>query len=345
MKLLLQIPFILIFTVLTSIAFSQQNDTLFHKNGNVIKGEIKKYDMGIIAFKVDGMGTVNVNADEVIGFKSKKVFEIYSKKGNVFYGSFDTSGIDGVIKIITLRDTLSVLYDHIVSFDPIKARFWDKLSGRFTLGFDYTKASNVMRFSYTGDIVYRARKTYVQLDWNGYLTAEPNDSAGRQSDKLDVILNFQQLIKQKWYYSVFVGFNRNTELGLESRTQIGAAIINSFVYTHRNRFYGIVALSPNRETYVENSPTVNIEAVFSLKYNYYKYTSPELHISSELSYFPSLTNWGRNRVNFNLNSSIEIIRNFTVGINGYYNFDNKPADENASTYDFGLTLSLGFIFH
>ena len=45
---------------------AQKDDTLIHINGNIMTGEIKKMVDGILYFKMDGMGTISVEAEKII---------------------------------------------------------------------------------------------------------------------------------------------------------------------------------------------------------------------------------------------------------------------------------------
>ena len=61
--------FLLIFLLFTSvIVYGQKNDTIVHINGNILTGEIKRLDYGIITYKMDGMGNID--------FQTKKVKNI-----------------------------------------------------------------------------------------------------------------------------------------------------------------------------------------------------------------------------------------------------------------------------
>jgi len=42
---------------------------------------------------------------------------------------------------------------------------------------------------------------------------------------------------------------------------------------------------------------------------------------------------------------IEIINDFSVGINFYYNYDSKLVSDNASTNDYGITTTFSYSFH
>ena len=68
---------ILLFVVASG--FGQKTDTIVHINGNILTGEIKRLDYGIVTFKMDGMGTIKYEMDKVQSIRSQKYFEIILK--------------------------------------------------------------------------------------------------------------------------------------------------------------------------------------------------------------------------------------------------------------------------
>ena len=57
----------------------------------MLKGDFKKMEYGIITWKMDGMGTINVEQPFIDTFISKKQFEIVMKNGLIYYSSLEAS--------------------------------------------------------------------------------------------------------------------------------------------------------------------------------------------------------------------------------------------------------------
>jgi len=83
-------------------------------------------------------------------------------------------------------------------------------------------------------------------------------------------------------------------------------------------------------------------AVTSFKRFYYSF--PKLSIDAQYAIFPSLNDWGRIRTNFQLNTSIEIFKDFNVGLSFYHLYDNRPPEGAASKNDFGVNFTVGYFF-
>jgi hypothetical protein len=103
-------------------------------------------------------------------------------------------------------------------------------------------------------------------------------------------------------------------------------------------------LNVNREIPTEGEQQTNIEAVFVLNYNYFKFSTPERSFNTELMVFPSITDWGRWRANFNTDFRWEMVSDLYWILDFYASFDSAPISPDAATSDYGVTSSLGYKF-
>lgn len=337
--------FLLFLTGTSIVGKSQKTDSLFHINGNILLGEIKKLDYGRITFKMEGMGTILVDVEKVATIKSTKFFQFTSAHGRSFYGNIDSTSSVGMIKVNSGYDSTDIHLFQIVEIYPIRSTFWLRTSGSIGLGFNYTKGSNVGRFNVDWNVKYRNKGTLLTLTASNIQTFTPNDSA-ETSSKYDFNLTLERKMKGKWSWTSNVGGSQNTELGLNLRLQGTIGFLGDVAHTNNQRFYAVAALAPNLEIAQETSQgSLNLEALVSLNYQVYNYTFPELYITTNLDLYPSLNIEGRYRVDYNLDAKVEVFHNFYVGGTFYYSFDSKPASESAANEDFGFTTTLGYSFN
>ncbi len=338
-KILLSVLFILIGTTLVA----QKTDTVVHVNGNVLLGEIKKLDNGIITFKMDGMGTIKFQLDKVNTFSSMKHFQIVMRHGIQYYGSFDTSGVERRVMLNLINGKKRLRVDNIVEMYPIKKNFWLRTSGVFSLGFNFTKGSNIANLTSSGSINHRNRKSFSQLSWSDNTTIQ-NDTIN--SNKTDATFYLQRLLKKKWYAGFNIEASSNSELGYDFRMLSGLSIINYLVQNYHNRLFLSLGGSANREWIKGEDTTIdNLEGLLGFNYHYFKYTDPEVNITTYINTYPNITTSGRWRVNYYIDAKVEVISDFHVGLNFYYNFDSKPVSADASTTDYGITTTISYSFH
>lgn len=308
-------------------------------------GEIKKLEYGRITFKMDGMGTILVDIDRVNTIKSPKFFEFTTSHGRTIFGYIDSTNIPGVITINSGYDSANYHLYQVVEIFPIKSTLFLRTSGKIGLGFNYTKGSNVGRFNVDWNLKYRNKGSELSLTASNIQTFTPNDTTP-VSSKFDYNLNYLRQMPGIWSWTTTLGVSQNTELGLNARIKGVFGVLGDISHTNTQRFSGVVGLAPNYEVATENSNnTTNMEAIFSLSYKVFHYRHPELHLNTRVDLFPSLSNQGRYRVDYNLDVNVEIFHNFYIGGTFYYNFDSKPASESASTEDFGFTTTVGYSFN
>lgn len=331
------------FSISSVIVLAQKNDTIVHINGNILLGEIKKLDNGIISFKMDGMGTIKFQLDKVETFSSKKHFQVIMGQGKQYYGSFDTCGISRNVYVNLLNGKDKLAIEDIIELYPIKKNFWLRTSGVFSLGFNFSKGSNIASLTSSGKLSYRNRTTYSSVTWSENTTVQSDTIS---SNKTDLALNVQQLLKRSWYLGFTGEASSNSELGYDLRVLTGLSVINYLLQNYHNRFYVSLGTSGNREWSVGKAePTDNLEGLLGLNYHFFKYTDPEINISSYVNTYPNFTTAGRWRVNYYLDLKVEVINNFNVGVNFYYDYDNKPISLEASKSDYGITTTFSYSFH
>ncbi|TYA60078.1 DUF481 domain-containing protein [Formosa maritima] len=323
---------------------AQKTDTIYHVNKNILTGELKSLSYGVISWKMDGMGTISLENIKVNTIISKKQFEIKLKNDAIYFGSLGASETFGTVNIITKKEKILVTVSDIVEIYPIKSSFWLKISGDFSLGFNYSKGSDIANLAFSGDLNYRKKKAYFEVAWDQNNTYQADTLGSR---KADISMAWQRLLKKGWSTQLSIGFSQNSELGLKERWGIDLMGLKDLSYNNWNRFYAGTGINLTHEIpYGGSSEQNDIAGIFQLVWRVYKYKSPKLWVDSDISYLPYFTDSGRHRVVFNLNPKINLLSdNFKVGLTFYYTYDSKPPADAASTNDYGVNFQLSYSFH
>jgi hypothetical protein len=103
-------------------------------------------------------------------------------------------------------------------------------------------------------------------------------------------------------------------------------------------------LSANDEQNVDAEPTKNLEGLLTFRTSYYTYDRPRTNVDIGLQYYPSLTNWGRQRIQFDTSVKRELWKDFFFNINLFDTFDSRPPSTAADRNDFGIVLSFGWTY-
>jgi hypothetical protein len=345
-KATIHIILFLFFIVTPQIkGLAQKTDTIVHVNGNVLKGDFKKMEYGIITWKMDGMGTINVEQPFIDTFISKKQFEIVMKNGLIYYSSLEASDSNREVVISVDGQKESIYIDDIVEAHPIKNKFWMKISGNLSLGGNYSKGSNLTTIAFSGNLDYRNKKTFYQTNWN-LNTSYQGDSLTALNTNIN--LQWQRMFKNQWSSLILVGMSQNLQLGTKRRYDLSLGGVKDIIYNTWNRFYVTAALSGITETPYEpaNASQQDLAGALSVAYEIYKYTSPKISLQTSFNFIPYFTGEERYRAAYNLNPSISILNNnFKVGFNFYFNYDSNPAEGSLSNDDYGINLQLTYSLH
>jgi hypothetical protein len=315
------------------ISNAQKTDKVHLKNGDIITGEILSMKLAMLTFKMDGPGTINIKWEEVIQVKSDKVFEFTLRWGKITVGKMDSLFLTR--QVTSLNDIIEII--------PIKDRFIKRLSGDANLGFNYTKSNAILQSNFSGNVSYKVPTSEINLKLNSVLTNYGKDTSLTQ--KQDVMVTVLKNIKDRLFLGSTLGWQQNTELGLASRFLVNEVVGVEAITDNHNLLLMGAGLSFNEEQSLENSMyTGNLDALLDITYKRFYYSTPKLSVAANYLLYPGITDWGRIRMQFDTNVSVEIFKDFLMGLVFYYSFDNRPPAGSLSNNDYGILFSIGYSF-
>jgi len=311
----------------------QKTDKVVLLNGDTLTGEIMSMKLGILTYKMDGPGTISIKWEYVTGIKSNKVFDFTLRNGEIIVAGLDSlfqshhhTGLNDIIEII-----------------PIKDRFLNRLIGDVNLGFNYTKSNSILQSNFSSNIAYVIPKREFNLKLSSVLTNYGRDTSFTK--KQDVLGSYMRNLNKNYFWEVALGWQQNTELGLSNRYLFSGAFGWQPLTDNHNRLLAAAGLSYNQEQSLETSQfSGNLDALFMINYKRFYYSTPKLSINAAYTIYPGLSDWGRIRMQADLNVSVEIFKDFQTGLVFYYSFDNKPPEGSLSTNDYGIMFTLGYVF-
>lgn len=335
-----RLAFFTILYMASFIAKGQKTDTVRFYNGDRAICEIKSLEQGKLLIKTVAMGTISVEWRNVSDVRSNQFFEIVLSDHTTFYGRID--GVDSLRNALIYFGIFSqnVLLEEIVSLNPIKNGFWDRIDGSLSIGASFTKATQNLQFNSNGDISHRTNKIMNTISFSTNLSQ--NETTLSQKD--DGGYRFQYTYKRRIYNAFGLRWERNTELGINSR--IITTLSGGFnpVENRINKLSVEVGASANEEFTTEDSTLYNVEGLFRLKYNLFVFANPKIFIDVESATYPSFTIKGRVRSDANIKIKWEVFRDFTFDLSFWGNYDSMPADPAALNFDWGSTAGIGYKF-
>lgn len=321
-------------------AFAQKTDVVILRNGNEVTGEIKNLDKGKLEYSTDDMGRINIEWDKIHHLTSSHYFEVELVSGAKYFGQLRRTDTPGELVVVLTRP-VTVPMSSVVRITPVEATFWQRLSGRVDLGFNFTKANSLLELTTAFEVKYRGRKWYSKLAGDSYFqTQDSTDGTSRNNLSLDI----QRFLAHKWSAGGVVSGQQNQQLELDLRLTTGLTGNHNLIQNNNSVLLLTGGLTGSMEEYVGTEQSFNAELSLGGDYSLFLYDSPKTDISTDFTVFVSVVDLGRVRGNFNWQLSYEMISDFTVGLRGFHTFDSRPGSTTADKSDFGIYLTLGYTF-
>jgi hypothetical protein len=315
------------------MGLAQKTDKVLLKNGDLITGEIKSMKFAKMKFDMTGPGTIDIKWEEIVRIRSDKIFQVTMRKGDVVITTLDS---------LFFKTHDATLAD-IVEIVQIKDKFLQRVDGDINLGFNYAKSSDNAQFNFSSSTTYRKPKTEITLKLNSVLTHNSKDTI--VSKKQDVAIDYYQKLKNSFYWNALFGWQQNTQLGLKNRFLINGSSGKILINNNQQRLLTGAGLSFNLENTIDTATyKKNLEGLVLIQFKKFRYSTPKISIDAQYIIYPGISDWGRVRMDFQLNTKIEVFKDFNVGLSFYDLFDNRPAQAAASKNDFGINFTLGYEF-
>ena len=333
---------LLVFLLPTAAAASSRpkTDVVFFSNGDQLTCEIKGLSRGILTIKPDGMGTVQVEWDRVLRLESGFWYLVQLKSGNLIYGQLPNSGQDNQLLIVFNDKISSVQLSDVVEIISIRYDFFDKFSLSLSLGFNYTRSSDVAQYYADASTTYRGRIHSGSIKWNS-MTTEAGDD--QPTSRHDVELQYQRLISGRlWGYLTSRG-EGNEEMGLKLRALGGGGLGYFLIKTNTSEFLLSGGLNATHEiASTEEITEDNLEGKIAVEYSIFIFDSPETDLSIKLAGMPSITQKGRWRSDVEAQVKQELFKDFFAQLKYFLNYDSDPPPGANIKQDHGVVFSLGW---
>ncbi|OYU95009.1 MAG: hypothetical protein CFE21_11920 [Bacteroidetes bacterium B1(2017)] len=329
---------------ITKILAQENKDTLFLHNGIIVHGEFKKISLGRVYFDAEDIGLFNLKTNAIDYLVANtQLYRINTTSKEIIFSKIYKSNeagvlvfkVDSTLKEIPLTKISSISY----FFEKDSLR---NLEGNISVGFTYTKSSDVGRYNIDGQLKYLMKKSDFALAANT-ISTQSKGTWNRDRENL-------KFLSQTFYSPTFRGlgianYQRNLELGLSRRFQEGYAIAyNAFSTSEMDGFIG-TGILVNQERSIEGNETNHLEIPLLLQYDFFRLNSPEITIIAGSGFYYSLNQNGRKRQENELKISWEIISDFSVDLKTYSSYDSKPPSAKANKIDYGIVFGLGYSFN
>ncbi len=332
-----------------------QVDSLKLKNGDVIVGELKSMDRGILTIETDYSDSdFKIEWDQVTFLKTESKYMISLSQAKMsLLGKTDTlpdrisstltsdpNDYQSII-IQTNKGPVSIDINRIVHLKSFDSTFISRLAASVDIGFNLTKANNLKQINVRSFLGYTADK------WG--LTASVDITDSHQDSiadvhRLDAIIGFDYFLPKKFYLALSNSYTENDELNLDLRATVKAGL--GYFLMRTNQFYWKVegGAAANNENYFATIETEAVnkesaEAYIGTELNLFDIG--DLNIMTSILTYPGITEKGRFRYDFKFDVKYDLPYDLYIKAGTTINFDNQPQVA-GNEYDYVINTGIGW---
>jgi hypothetical protein len=317
-----------------------KTDSLVFKNGNVIVGQIKNLNWGVIVIETDYSDSdFKIEWEKVAEIYSSGVYIISLSNGERLVSDVRTSSDDkSKIRVYQEGHELLVNHEEMVYIKEVEKGFLDRLSASLEAGFDLYKANNLRSFS------TRSNLGYLTDSWNANASFDAGRSAQDSiatTSRTDANLGFNYFIAKSWFVLFSASFLQNDEQKLKLRSTPKAAIGN-FVIQTNDLYWGLYGgFAWNNETYTDSSIPDRSDAEANIGTELNMFDMGDLGLLTTLSVYKSINAGKRLRADFKIDLKYDLPLDFYIKLGYTLNYDSSPV-EGASENDYVFQTTFGW---
>ncbi|WP_183576066.1 DUF481 domain-containing protein [Mucilaginibacter sp. X5P1] len=205
-------------------------------------------------------------------------------------------------------------------------------------------AFHIRQVNLNGDIKYTSRWLETELTIS---TLSSIDSSRYIRDQeTEQLSSYHYINSTDWFVGAALSHQRNQELSLAYRYQGLFGGGNKFLTSETINALALTGIAFSREKSIDGNSTSGSEVEIPLivQVDFFKFTHPNMQVTMDNAGYVSLTQAGRYRYDGNITFAWELIKDFSLTINLYSNYDSRPLDLGSSKIDYGLVMGLAYKF-
>ncbi|WP_422358642.1 DUF481 domain-containing protein [Reichenbachiella sp.] len=332
-----------IFILVSHASLGQNQDTVFMHNNQVLIGEIKELENGVLTFETEySEDDFKVDWDDVKSLKTKTNFIIMLSHNYRFTGTIspDPNNSDYLILYPEEGSKMFAKTLEIVYLKSFEEAFINRISANVDAGASITKASDTKQLNVSGGISY----LYTGLQADLYVNTLYNvvqDTIVTERDNYGTSL--KMFFTRKWYVLGAADFLKSDEQNLDLRTTIQVGLGRDVIRNNKMYLVSAAGIALNAEKYTneDNASGESIESFGEVELKIFGIK--DFTLSTKIQYFSIIAHRSRQRVNVIFDTKYDLPLDFYIGGNVTYNFDSNE-ETTGSRSDYVIKSSIGWKF-
>lgn len=346
--------FIFLLFAIPAISWGQ-NDTLYLNNGDMIVGDLKAMDRGVLTIEPTYSDSdFKITWEDIVEMKAVQRYLITLTDGQRINGTFRSAGEGKIFLDNEDGEDLTVDQNEIVNIKSIDNSFLSRLSADIDFGISLTKANNQRQLNGNLRMGYLEDRWSADLYYNTLITKQDDVSDIQRND---AGLGFRYFLPRDWNLGADLTFLSNTEQSLDLRTT-GKIGLGKFIERTNSLYWNVTGgVAFTGETYApvfdpEDGTTItapsrtSLEGFVGTELNLYDIG--DLNLLTTVVLYPTIISDdsvepGRIRSDFRFDAKYDdfIIDDLYIRAGFTLNYDNRPV-EAGKEVDYIFTTGFGW---
>lgn len=318
-------------------------DLVIMNNGTRIIGKIISIIRGQLVIDGDDTNDITIDLKNIKTLVAQRRFyRIQMLNDHLYVGTVGYSYQNGKCELHLddgTHETIAIM--DIFTMAGFERGFLKQLDGNVNLGYSFTKSSDITRFNVSNNVKYTSSRWVISENASGIYTV----GDGNGFEKVDATFGVSWIFRPRWSNFYALQYQRILETGIRGRVLAATGIGRQLVQSRHVSFTLASGISSQKEFYTDGTES-NVQAELPLLASFYLYQlkKPDIDIYAYSNFYYNLSISGRYRFDQKLDFSYEIVKDFVVSLELYFNYDSKPQAANTSTNDYGTVFSIGYKF-
>ena len=351
-----------------------KTDVITVENGDTITGAIDSMSAGKLALNTNYAGVIKIKWREVEQIRSRYVYEVRLDDGERLYGRFAMTEEKSVLTLKVRGGQRQLDLEDIVEIRSIEEQLADQLDLKVTSTIYADPNAVTLSLSTSGTYDTRGGRT----GFSGRIDDNQTKALDAEGDTVKTTLNSSNftLYREFWrsrgaaqsYRVLNAVYSSNDALGVDHRFSMGVGLGRYFIQELGHELAvstGIQGVQERKFSCDDpdiaggsNGEPINCinpkngdgglidnaaELFFNVQWHLYSFASRDMDISMVGNAYPSLSDWGDIRGDFNLMLSWELFPSFYWSINARTEFDSSAEERGQlklDTTDYTITTGI-----
>ncbi len=321
--------------------YAAKTDIIILTNGDRLTGEIKGMDKGKLELSTDYMGTIYIDWLQIVDLISRTGQTVELNDGTRIYGPIVESESNKLLVQDPEKGPVIIDNSEVFIMYPVESNFWDRVDINASAGVSWDKGSSVGKFSFGLGFEMRDPQYLTRASLVTEITSQQEGEDTTRTKFDSSRLKFR---KNKRFSGMLAEVERNDELDINMRVLAGGIYGSTVIRDQSNRLIIGGGLAATHEIPQTGDAVTSIESLGYIGFDYFRYTSPERTLTSVFKVFPSITQFGRVRANFDTTFNLEMVSDLFWKLSFYASYDSEPQSIGATRSDFGVNSSFAYEF-